>query len=338
MDLLPLITWFKENKRSFPWRVNPSPYAVWVSEMMLQQTQAAVVVPYFQRWMQRFPTMQALSNASSSDVIKMWEGLGYYARARALHEGAKKYSCLPTTQEELLQIKGIGPYTAGAILSFAYQKRAAAVDANVLRVMSRLFALGGNAKSQGFRKEVEAIVGAILPEKEPYVAMEALIELGALVCSKRPKCHLCPLQKSCKAHLLEQEELFPSLPPREKTRLLSRFVPLIECDGFYLIQKKNQEGLMAGLHQFPYFEMDEVEDKALFILKKLKIKADYLFEIPSVCHSFTVHKATLYPSCWQTSKKIEIEGHEWISLEELEKCALSSGHKKILQLLFSLKR
>src|ERR1700722_10190653 len=179
-DIDSLKDWFVREKRDLPWRENPSPYAVWISEVMLQQTQASVVIPYFERWMARFPTVAVLAEASQGEVIKMWEGLGYYSRVRHLHQAAKdlmyRYAGdLPRTREGLEGIKGIGPYTRGAILSFAFHQKAAAVDGNVLRVLARYFAI--EEEIEKAKKSITELTESILPEEEPWIVMEGLIEL-----------------------------------------------------------------------------------------------------------------------------------------------------------------
>ena len=193
-----LITWFQENKRVFPWRDKISPYATWISEVMLQQTRAEVVVPFFLRWMRLFPTVETLAKAPIETVIKAWEGLGYYRRARYLHSAAcsimeNHNGILPNTLENLQKIKGMGPYTVGAILSFAYKKKIAAVDGNVLRVLARHFEIGKEIDKQSTQKEIRDLAESILPEKESWIVNEALIELGAtLYRPNNPHCTKAP--------------------------------------------------------------------------------------------------------------------------------------------------
>jgi A/G-specific adenine glycosylase len=197
-----LNSWFLENRRELPWRIDPTPYRVWISEVMLQQTRASVVIPYFERWMTLFPDVAALAAAPIERVIKTWEGLGYYSRARNLHRGAQQMvesfgGEVPSDREALMSIKGLGPYTIGAILSFGFQKRAAAVDGNVTRVLARYFSIEENVGRQSVKRLIGEKAEAILDEREPWVTAEALIELGATVCTPKPFCELCPLQKSC---------------------------------------------------------------------------------------------------------------------------------------------
>jgi A/G-specific adenine glycosylase len=200
-----LNTWFEENRRAFPWREDPTPYSVWVSEVMLQQTRASVVVPYFERWMITFPSVAALAVAPIEQVIKMWEGLGYYSRARNLHRGAQQIvddfgGVIPSTKEELLKIRGLGPYTVAAILSFGFKQRAAAVDGNVLRVITRYAWIDQDIQKVATKRVVAEFVESFLDEKQPWVTSEALIELGATICTPAPRCALCPIQSGCAAY------------------------------------------------------------------------------------------------------------------------------------------
>ena len=189
--------WFLQSQRSFPWREDRSPYSVWISEVMLQQTQARVVIDYYQRWMKKFPDIEHLARAPLEEVIKQWEGLGYYVRARNLHKAAQylvehHQGIFPSSRELLEKIPGIGPYTVGAILSFAFHQKAAAVDGNVIRVLTRLFAMQEEVQTQSSKKWLWKCAENLLPEKEPWILVEGLIELGATVCTLKPKCSQCP--------------------------------------------------------------------------------------------------------------------------------------------------
>ena len=238
--------WFFLNRRLLPWRENPSPYEVWVSEVMLQQTQVTVVVEYFQRWMNLFPTVQALAAAPSGKVMKAWEGLGYYSRARNLHQGAQYLmehhgGELPPNREDLKNVKGLGPYTIGAVLSFAFKQKASAVDGNVLRVLARYFCIEEEIDKSTTRKKIEQLTNDLLPNREPWVVMEALIELGALVCKKKPACHLCPLQQGCRAFKSCKAELLPIKKPRIKITHLHRIVTVIHT-GKKVLMKQGEKG------------------------------------------------------------------------------------------------
>ena len=325
--------WFRRHQRDLPWRHDPSPYTVWVSEVMLQQTRVEVVIPYFLRWIERFPTLTSLAQGTEDEVIKLWEGLGYYSRARNLYRGAqeveKKYGgVLPIERDQLLQIKGIGPYTAGAILSFAFHKKAAALDGNVVRVIARYTAFTQDV-SKG-EKELRQRVEDVLPEKNPQVVMEGLIELGALVCQKRPKCSLCPLEEGCLAKKKGVEELLPKLPKRRETIELKRFVACIEREGSFLLKKNGKGEIMEGLWEFPYIEQpdnlkrdsqQQIED--LFGIKLALKKA-----LPQHKHSFTRYRVVLFPNHFTTTATTVI-GYEWVSKKGFTEIPFSSGHFKI---------
>ena len=184
-----LRSWFLSHGRKLPWRENKTPYRVWISEMMLQQTQVKTVLPYFERWMLLFPSIEKLAQAEEEEVIFAWEGLGYYARARSIHRGAKYLlkhhgGELPNSEEALLKIPGVGPYTLSAILNFAFERRSALIDGNVLRVLSRFYAIDDPIDLQKTKNKIKAALELILPEERPWIISEAIMELGATVCQK----------------------------------------------------------------------------------------------------------------------------------------------------------
>ncbi|WP_194847593.1 A/G-specific adenine glycosylase [Candidatus Neptunochlamydia vexilliferae] len=321
--------WFFLNRRPLPWRENPSPYEVWVSEVMLQQTQVSVVVPYFKRWMTLFPTISALAAAPLEKVIKAWEGLGYYSRARNLHEGARYLTEhhggeLPDTYEDLKNVKGLGPYTIGAILSFAFKQKAAAVDGNVFRVLARYFAIEEPIDKSFVQKEIRTLTAALLPDDEPWIIMEGLIELGALVCQKKAQCEICPLKMSCLGRC--KAALLPIKSKREKTIHLHRTVAVIHTGQELLLRKGEAGKVMADLHEFPYFDRDVNIEEAL----GLSLKPQRA--LPEVTHGFTKYKAFLYPHLYLAARK-EIEGHSWVPFQEVKEMPFSSGHRRILFLL-----
>lgn len=328
-----LQNWFEKEKRTFPWREGKTPYAVWVSEVMLQQTRAACVVPYFHRWMNQFSTIKKLAEAKEEEVIKLWEGLGYYSRARNLHLGAQEIlerfsGKFPDTLEELLSIKGIGPYTAGAILNFAFQKKAQAIDGNVKRVLSRLFAIEACITSKPFEVRARKELETLLNEPRPWVTSEALIELGALVCMPTPSCEVCPLKKGCKAFSLNQVGSFPLKPQRKKVTVLERAVAIIMAEEKVLIQKK-ETGVMKGLYEFPYFPK---ESRWPVGLLETFLGEPFILEgmLDEVVHTFTKYRARLYPAFGRVSKCLPLEG-VWVPVETLETYPFSSGHRRVLK-------
>jgi A/G-specific adenine glycosylase len=338
-----LKTWFLENKRSFPWRDTPTPYAVWVSEVMLQQTRASVVVSYFGKWMKCFPTLSSLAKAPIEDVFKVWEGLGYYSRARNLHKGAiqieQKGGELPSTLNELLEISGIGPYTAGAILSFAFHQKAAAIDGNVERVISRYIGIEGDLKKEPSKTRLKEETFALLPNKEPWVIMEALIELGATHCLPNPTCSKCPLNKTCFAYRNQATDFIPFKKKRQETIFLEKQVVILLDDvGNVLVQKKEEGKVLGGLTEFPSFPYLSDQDVEEEVKRLLGVEAILQEELEQESQSFTRYKLELYPSILQVAQKVEVTGFFWYSLEDLEKdLTFSSGHRRILkQLLLSV--
>jgi A/G-specific adenine glycosylase len=318
--------WFLDHQRDLPWRQSRTSYRVWISEIMLQQTQVAVVIPYFHRWMQKFPTLRDLAAAPLEEIIKAWEGLGYYSRARNLHKAAQMVvrdfgGELPSTYEELDKLPGFGPYTIGAVLSFAFQQKAAAVDGNVVRVLSRFFA---SDKEQSQRKHYEALALSVLPDDRPWVAMEGLIELGAQICQRRPKCAECPLRNECRAYREGKTDLFPLKKKRPATVYLERRVAVIRWKDEILVRQEKEGKVMAGLYEFPYTSQESVSID--LPMKKLK-------DLPLVKHGFTRYDVTLYPAIYEAQDKNMVDGFEWKKWEDLELLPFSSGHRRILELL-----
>lgn len=333
-----LKAWFLREKRELPWREDPIPYAVWISEVMLQQTQVSVVIPYFERWMQAFPTIQALAAASLDDVIKLWEGLGYYSRARNLHAGARYImdhfeGQLPADAKLLGKIKGIGDYTAGAILSFAFHQRHPAVDGNVIRVLCRYFRIEEDISKAKTQRQLKELAKQILPDQEPWIAVEALIELGATVCRRKPNCPVCPLKVTCKSRLEGRAESLPFKTSKGIAKKLLRAVAVIECKGYFLVRKVEEGSIMSGLHEFPYFEIKQetIEPQELIRLVKDHFQIHTALHqcLPDAAHSFTQFHARLFPFHLLCEKMPPIEGFKWMNRQELKKVAFPSGHRTI---------
>lgn len=333
-----LESWFKEHRRDFPWRHNPTPYRVWISEVMLQQTRASVVISYFLRWMEKFPNVKALYRAPKEEVIKAWEGLGYYSRARAIHEAASQIveefgGEIPDTEEALSRLKGFGPYTVGAVLSFAFHKKSPAVDGNVLRVISRLFFIEEDITLKQTRKRVEEKVSTLLDPKTPWVTMEALIELGALVCTPKPRCAICPLQKECQGRALGKESVLPNKPTREKSIPLFRAVFVIEWRGKVLLRKEGLGKIMADLYEFPYLEMKQKKLSFLEIRRGVNqlvgVDGVLLHRLAPCTHTFTKYKSHLSPVWVQIEAQETPSGYEWVSISDIKTLPFSSGHRKI---------
>ena len=254
----PLLTWYQENKRSLPWREDPTPYRVWVSEIMLQQTRVEAVREYYLRFMLSLPTVEALALCEEEKLLKLWEGLGYYSRARNLQKAAKQIVTLyqgefPKSVDELKTLAGVGSYTAGAIASIAYGLPVAAVDGNVFRVASRLEENGTVISDPKYRRYLEETLSAAYPKQGKACSdfTQSLFELGALVCKpQNPACGECPLQGLCRAYQKGAQRLFPVLPEKKEKRKERVFVFLIETPQGICIRRR-EEGVLKGMNEFP---------------------------------------------------------------------------------------
>lgn len=263
-----LLQWFATARRPLPWRGKYEPYAVWISEMMLQQTQVETMLPYFGRWMKRFPTVEAVASAPQQAVLKAWEGLGYYSRARSLHRAARQIMKehggeLPRCAGELQALPGIGPYTAGAISSIAFNRDAPAVDGNIARVLSRLFALEEPVNHPAGRKRLWELARAMLPKGQARDFNQGLMELGALICRARsPACTACPLRPHCTAGKAGKAEEYPRKSARVERRQLRGVMLLPTMGGRLLMRRRPAKGLWGGLWEFPWLELEAGESRS----------------------------------------------------------------------------
>jgi A/G-specific adenine glycosylase len=268
-----LLAWYGQNKRDLPWRKNKDPYRIWVSEIMLQQTRVDTVIPYFERFMKLFPTVEDLANAPEEQVLKAWEGLGYYSRVRNLHQAAKQIvhegdGKIPSDKKSILKLKGIGAYTAGAVLSIAFDQKIPAVDGNVMRVFSRLFAIEEDIASGTTRKKMESLVEKVMPEEAPGDFNQALMDLGATICTPvSPGCLLCPVRPVCEAYEKGMEEQLPvkkkAKPPVQQEMVMAFF----QHQNLFIGEKRPEQGLLAGLWGLPTFEIPK-GDQHLTIIEK----------------------------------------------------------------------
>jgi len=266
-----LLQWYHHIKRDLPWRENHDPYRIWVSEIMLQQTRVDTVIPYFNQFISKFPTVKHLAEAPEEEVLKCWEGLGYYSRARNLQAGAKMVMELhngqiPNTKDEVAALKGVGPYTCGAIMSIAYNKPIPAVDGNVMRVISRFFALEDDIAKASTRVKLEHLVEGMIPEGEARYFNQALMELGALICTpKNPNCLLCPVMDNCAARLEGREHELPIKSKAKKARVEYRVAAIIEGSGEHagkvLVRQRPAQGLLAGMWELPHLLVGEEQEK-----------------------------------------------------------------------------
>ncbi len=256
--IAPLIDWYKHNARDLPWRATNDAYAVWISEIMLQQTRVAAVVPYYERFMRELPDVTALANVEDDRLHKLWEGLGYYSRAKNLKRAANETlnrfgGSMPMHYEELLTLPGIGEYTAGAIASIALGEAVPAVDGNVMRVWARLHAVDRDIRDPALKKDVRAALIPLVPQKDPGAFNAALMELGATIClpNGAPKCELCPVRPWCEAFKQERTGDLPVISRKKARRIERKTVFALASRKGFLGYRRPDSGLLAGLWQLP---------------------------------------------------------------------------------------
>jgi A/G-specific adenine glycosylase len=260
-----LLSWFDRHRRDLPWRRTRDPYRIWVSEVMLQQTRVEAAISYYERFLERFPSVGDLARAPLEEVLALWSGLGYYRRARQLHAAARQIAEageFPCTPDRLLELPGVGAYTAAAVASIAFGVAVPVLDGNVERVMARRLALADDPQRRAARERLLAAAAALLDPSRPGDSNQALMELGATLClPQRPRCLLCPLRPGCAAANEGRPELYP--PPRRRRRTESRqlLVALVtlpaECDRVLLFRRSSREGLLAGTWELPWIEVGE---------------------------------------------------------------------------------
>lgn len=290
-----LLQWYARNKRALPWREAPSPYCVWISEIMLQQTRIEAVIPYYRRFLAELPNVQALASLPEDRLMKLWEGLGYYSRARNLQKAAKMMTEqyggeLPRSAEELKKLPGIGEYTAGAIASIAYGQPEPAVDGNVLRVIMRLTACSADIALPKTKRDVTADLRAVYPAgKQASALTQALMELGEVIClpNAKPLCQSCPVASVCAAYAGGNPQQYPVVSPKKPRRVQQKTVFLLRCRGKYALLKRGNEGLLAGLWEFPNAEGFLNEREATRLLNEWGLNPLDLRPCGNAKHIFT---------------------------------------------------
>ena len=292
----PLLSWYDRGRRVLPWREEPTPYHVWVSEIMLQQTRVEAVKPYYDRFMKNLPGIEALSKAPEEVLLKLWEGLGYYNRVRNLNKAAVKVmeeygGIMPDSYEALLTLPGIGSYTAGAIASIAYGKPVPAVDGNVLRVLSRLRCDDRDIMQQTVKNQVEEELLTVMPKDRPGDFNQALMELGAMVCipNGEPKCHECPWENICMAHRQGNELQFPVKTKKKPRTVEKKTILIIRDENKAALRKRPDKGLLAGMYEFPNIEGHLSEKEVLRWLKERGLSVLRIEPLTESKHIFT-HK------------------------------------------------
>lgn len=338
-----LLSWYDRHARVLPWRNIRDPYRTWVSETMLQQTRVETVIPYYRRFLERFPTLAALAEAEEADVLKVWQGLGYYSRARNLLRGARQVMAqyggtLPSDPAELVRISGIGAYTAGAIASIAFDQPVPAVDGNVIRVLSRIDGLREDVSLPENRKRIESLAASLVPPERPGDHNQALMDLGAGLCVPgTPDCRRCPLAGFCDAFRAGDAADLPVLPKAKPPRVLYWHLILV-LSGSRVLMRCRTEKLLEGLWCFPMAECGpEENDPAAWIQKKLRLSPESISPAGFGRHVFThqVWQMRIW-SCRVPTDAAAPVGWQFVDLNELSELPLPVAMEPALDCLKKL--
>ena len=333
---VPLLAWYDRNKRDLPWRHTRDPYRIWVSEIMLQQTRVAAVLPYYRQWMEALPTAEALAAVPEERLMKLWQGLGYYSRARNLRRAAKMMmetyaGRFPETREELLRLPGVGEYTAGAVASIAFGQAVPAVDGNVLRVASRVTGEDGDILDPGVRRRFQQLLEQVIPPDRPGEFNQALMDLGAMVClpNGMPDCGQCPLAPFCEANRLGLQGVLPVRRKKAARRVEDLTVYLLLREGRIALRRREDTGLLAGLWEFPHVPGSLEEARAGDPLDTWALKAVSWQKKLTARHIFT------HVEWHMTGYLLEVSGEgcnlTWTGQEELDLLAVPSAFSKFLE-------
>jgi A/G-specific adenine glycosylase len=323
----------RHGRKGLPWQGSRDPYRVWLSEVMLQQTQVAAVIPYYERFLARFPTVAALAAASEDEVLQLWSGLGYYARGRNLHAAARLIaeSGFPKTSSEIARLPGVGRSTAAAIAAFAFGERAAILDGNVKRVLARHCGVAGYPGEKAVEAKLWAFSEKMLPEKDISVYTQALMDLGATLCTKaKPRCDACPVRGTCVAR---KKALTAQLPaPRPKKAVPSRRTTwlVLRHAGLILLEKRPSPGIWGGLWSFPEVNGTNIAADC----RSLGYHVGSMRQLAAIEHGFTHFRLTIQPVLCEISKltsKIETPGRLWLDIAEARGAATPAPVKKLLE-------
>ncbi len=339
-----LLAWYRVNRRDLPWRRGRDPYRIWLAEIMLQQTRIAAVLPYYERFLARFPTVRELARARESEVLKYWAGLGYYSRARNLHRAARQIVAehnaqFPSTLAGALALPGIGNYTAAAILSIAFDAPLAALDGNVARVLARLFAIRGDLRTPKTWKRLATVAQQLLPPHSSGDWNQAMMELGETICTPRsPQCARCPISRQCKARALG---LAHKLPAARRKRAPSRMriaaAILLDPRGRTLLTKSpgaHDSALFSRLWQFPAVAVaskdgDAARDLSAHLQSTLNLAPHPLLPLPAASHTVTYRQLALLPFLARVKALPDFPACRAVALENLTSLAVSSATRKI---------
>lgn len=342
-----VLGWYATHARALPWRGVKDPYAVWVSEIMLQQTRVETVVPYYLRWMARFPTVQALADASEQEVLQLWEGLGYYSRARNLHVAARLVmdrdgGKLPGTRKELEALPGIGRYTSGAIASIAFAADEPALDGNIRRVLARVFDVDIPARSLEGEARLWTLLEQQLPASHAGDFNQGLMDLGSTVCTPRePACGLCPVESICQAHAMGIEELRPVISRRARIPHHTVTAAVIFREGLVLIARRPPRGLLGGLWEFPGGKLEPGEELPDGLRREIREELGVFVEVGEKVgvfdHAYTHYKVTLHAYLCRLTigepAAMEASELRWVSPGELRDFPMGKIDRQIASLL-----
>ena len=310
-----LLSWFAENRRPLPWRADYTPYRTWIAEVMMQQTQMDRGVQYFLRWMERFPDVAAVAAAPEEDLLKAWEGLGYYRRARNIQAAARVImerhgGNFPTSYADILALPGVGPYTAGAIASTAYNEEVPCVDGNVERVLSRVFDIDTPVKEEPAKSRIRELAQALIPKGEARNFNQGLMELGALVCRKKPECERCPLAGLCESRHLGIQNERPVPGKKAAVTQIEVVCGVLLHEGKVFIQRRNEKDVWGGLWEFPggCVEPGETPEQAVVRewMEEVGFKVAIVRPLDVIRHNYTTYRITL--RCYQLRLEGEPKG------------------------------
>lgn len=343
-----ILAWWDAGHADLPWRKTQDPYAIWIAEVMLQQTQVSTVIPYFQRWMARFPKVEDLAAAPLKEVLKVWEGLGYYSRARNLHAAAQMIvddygGRLPEDVAELRKLKGVGRYTAGAIASIAFDRPVPVLDGNVIRVLSRLLDLQEDVTKTQTRNYLWEVAADLVPALRAGDYNQALMELGQTIClPAMPRCHSCPVAGHCQARAKGTQHERPVRPPRRKIPHYDVCAGVIwREDGRILIAQRPLDGLLGGLWEFPGGKVQPGESLAEALRREIDEELGIEIEagrtLATIKHTFTHFRITLYAMHARyvsgVPQNLEVANHAWVRFDDLDRYPFGVTDQKIIKRL-----
>ncbi len=336
-----LLLWYKENGRPLPWRKDPTPYKILVSELMLQQTRADTVIPYFIRFTGEIPDIGALAAADDGRLLKLWQGLGYYGRALRLRKAAQRIAAefreeIPSSLSGLLSLPGVGPYTAGAVASIAFGLPVPAVDGNVLRIAARLTASREDIAGPKAKKQAEELIGLLLSPDSPGDFNQALMDLGALVClpGSSPACELCPVGFACEAYRLGIASGIPVRSRKKARGTESRTVLVVSAEGYYALTKRKETGLLAGLWEFPNLAGQLTKEQCRDYLLSLGLTFGQIKPLGTAKHVFSHLEWEMTGYLAAADKAAGIPGWVWASAEEIRlRYSVPSAFKSYLNMI-----